>query len=167
MSSSKDLWFYIWQWRTTYILVLTEANCGEIARARGVFELAVSQPVLDMPELLWKHYIDLEIGEGKISRHSFLSRKAHNMPVPSVCLSVYLSVCPTVCLSIYLSVCLPVCLSVCLCICLSVCLCICLSLCLSVSLPVCLSVCLSVSLPVCLSQINYVQPDVLRPLYQN
>ena len=31
-----------------------------------MFELAVSQPVLDMPELLWKHYIDLEIGEGKI-----------------------------------------------------------------------------------------------------
>ena len=43
-------------------------NCGEIARARGVFELAVTQPSLDMPELLWKHYIDLEISEGKQSR---------------------------------------------------------------------------------------------------
>jgi hypothetical protein len=30
-----------------------------------VFELAVTQPSLDMPELLWKHYIDLEIAEGK------------------------------------------------------------------------------------------------------
>lgn len=43
-------------------------NCGEIARARGVFEVAVTQPSLDMPELLWKHYIDLEISEGKQGR---------------------------------------------------------------------------------------------------
>jgi crooked neck len=46
-------------------LAQLETNCGEIARARGVYELAVSQPVLDMPELLWKGYIDLEIGEGE------------------------------------------------------------------------------------------------------
>ena len=42
-------------------------NCGEIARARGVFELAVTQSTLDMPELLWKHYIDLEISEGRVT----------------------------------------------------------------------------------------------------
>jgi hypothetical protein len=43
---------------------ISEANCGEIVRARRVYEIAVSQPSLDMPELLWKNYIDLEIGEG-------------------------------------------------------------------------------------------------------
>jgi len=32
---------------------------------RAVFELAVSQPLLDMPELLWKAYIDYEFGEGQ------------------------------------------------------------------------------------------------------
>ena len=40
-----------------------ETNVGETARARSIYELAVTQPVLDMPELLWKAYIDFEIGE--------------------------------------------------------------------------------------------------------
>mmetsp|Transcript_19117 Transcript_19117/g.18446 ORF Transcript_19117/g.18446 Transcript_19117/m.18446 type:complete len:725 (-) Transcript_19117:635-2809(-) len=44
-------------------LATLETNCGEVARARGVYELAVCQPVLDMPELLWKSYIDFEIEE--------------------------------------------------------------------------------------------------------
>ncbi len=30
-------------------------------RSRAIFELAVAQPVLDFPELLWKSYIDFEI----------------------------------------------------------------------------------------------------------
>jgi crooked neck len=38
-----------------------ETQLGETRRARAVFELAVSQPLLDMPELLWKQYIDFEI----------------------------------------------------------------------------------------------------------
>lgn len=32
----------------------------DYARTRGIYELAISQPVLDMPELLWKAYIDFE-----------------------------------------------------------------------------------------------------------
>ncbi|GAA5803070.1 hypothetical protein EDC94DRAFT_583661 [Helicostylum pulchrum] len=35
----------------------------EVERARAIFELAVSQENLNMPELLWKAYIDFEIGE--------------------------------------------------------------------------------------------------------
>ncbi|XP_065844556.1 crooked neck-like protein 1 isoform X2 [Oscarella lobularis] len=35
---------------------------GDDERARAIFELAVSQTVLDMPELLWKAYIDFECG---------------------------------------------------------------------------------------------------------
>ncbi|GLU05365.1 hypothetical protein SLE2022_224670 [Rubroshorea leprosula] len=31
-----------------------ECSLGETERARAIFELALSQPVLDMPELLWK-----------------------------------------------------------------------------------------------------------------
>lgn len=40
-----------------------ETNVGETTRARAVYELAVSQPELDMPEVLWKAYIDFEIAE--------------------------------------------------------------------------------------------------------
>eukprot|EP00962_Isochrysis_galbana_P024141 scaffold7379_cov126-Isochrysis_galbana.AAC.1 len=39
-----------------------EASLGEEERARGIYELAVAQPALDMPEALWKAYIDFEMG---------------------------------------------------------------------------------------------------------
>ncbi|XP_076128515.1 crooked neck-like protein 1 [Alosa pseudoharengus] len=38
-----------------------ETILGDIDRARGIFELAIGQPRLDMPEVLWKSYIDFEI----------------------------------------------------------------------------------------------------------
>jgi hypothetical protein len=45
-----------------------ELELSEVDRARAIYELAIAQPVLDMPELLWKSYIDLEVeqvrGEG-------------------------------------------------------------------------------------------------------
>lgn len=41
-----------------------ETVLEDFARARAIFELAVSQPSLSMPELLWKAYIDFEIEEG-------------------------------------------------------------------------------------------------------
>ncbi|ESQ53915.1 hypothetical protein EUTSA_v10027428mg, partial [Eutrema salsugineum] len=37
-------------------------------RARAIFELAISQPALDIPELLWKMYIDFEISERELER---------------------------------------------------------------------------------------------------
>ncbi|KAJ2739823.1 NineTeen Complex (NTC) component [Coemansia sp. Cherry 401B] len=37
-----------------------EQALGEHERCRALFELAVAQPVLDMPEVLWKAYIDFE-----------------------------------------------------------------------------------------------------------
>lgn len=40
-----------------------EKLLGENERCRAIFELAIGQPVLDMPELLWKAYIDFEIEE--------------------------------------------------------------------------------------------------------
>lgn len=39
-----------------------EEQVKEEARCRAIFELAVVQKNLDMPELLWKKYIDFEIG---------------------------------------------------------------------------------------------------------
>mmetsp|Transcript_36724 Transcript_36724/g.59338 ORF Transcript_36724/g.59338 Transcript_36724/m.59338 type:complete len:566 (-) Transcript_36724:1613-3310(-) len=47
-----------------------ENSVGEKQRARAIYELAVKQPILDMPETLWKRYIDFEIGlnSKKISR---------------------------------------------------------------------------------------------------
>ncbi|GBG28176.1 Pre-mRNA-splicing factor clf1 [Hondaea fermentalgiana] len=38
-----------------------EHSVGETRRSRAIFELAINQPVLDMPETLWKRYIDFEI----------------------------------------------------------------------------------------------------------
>lgn len=40
-----------------------ERMLGDTERAEGIFEIAVGQPALDMPEVLWKAYIDFEIGE--------------------------------------------------------------------------------------------------------
>lgn len=42
-----------------------ENSLDETERARGIYELAIAQPQLDMPELLWKAYIDMEVGEGQ------------------------------------------------------------------------------------------------------
>lgn len=41
-----------------------EQSVGETERCRAIYELAVSQPTLDRPELLWKAFIDSEIEEG-------------------------------------------------------------------------------------------------------
>lgn len=45
-----------------------ERGLDDLDRARGIFELAVSQTTLDMPELLWKAYIDFEEEEGEWDR---------------------------------------------------------------------------------------------------
>ncbi|KAL6911157.1 TPR-like protein [Trichoderma evansii] len=45
-----------------------ERGLDDLDRARAIFELAVSQPQLDMPELLWKAYIDFEEEEGEYKR---------------------------------------------------------------------------------------------------
>lgn len=41
-----------------------ERLLGETERARAIYELAVKQPALDMPEALWRAYIDFEAAEG-------------------------------------------------------------------------------------------------------
>ena len=45
-----------------------ERGLDDLERTRAIFELAVQQPVLDMPELLWKAYIDFEEEEGEYDR---------------------------------------------------------------------------------------------------
>jgi len=40
-----------------------EQNVGETDRCRALLELAIQQEALDMPESVWKHYIDFEIAE--------------------------------------------------------------------------------------------------------
>ncbi|KAJ3411548.1 Crooked neck-like protein 1 [Chytridiales sp. JEL 0842] len=40
-----------------------ERTLGDLDRARGIYEIAVAQPVLDMPEVVWKAFIDFETGE--------------------------------------------------------------------------------------------------------
>ena len=38
-----------------------ESILGDIDRARAIYELSIEQPRLDMPEIIWKAYIDFEI----------------------------------------------------------------------------------------------------------
>jgi crooked neck len=45
-----------------------ERALDEVERSRAILQLAVSQPVLDMPELLWKAFIDFEIELGENER---------------------------------------------------------------------------------------------------
>ncbi|KAI4467732.1 pre-mrna splicing factor [Holotrichia oblita] len=40
-----------------------ETLLGDYERARAIYELAINQSRLDMPELLWKSYIDFEISQ--------------------------------------------------------------------------------------------------------
>ncbi|KAK0730617.1 hypothetical protein B0H67DRAFT_639097 [Lasiosphaeris hirsuta] len=45
-----------------------ERGLDDLDRTRSIFELAINQPVLDMPEVVWKAYIDFEEEEGEYER---------------------------------------------------------------------------------------------------
>jgi len=45
-----------------------ERGLDDLDRTRAIFEVAISQPVLDMPEVVWKAYIDFEEEEGEYER---------------------------------------------------------------------------------------------------
>jgi crooked neck len=45
-----------------------ESSLSEFDRTRAIFNLAISQPTLDMPEILWKSYIDFEIAQKDYER---------------------------------------------------------------------------------------------------
>ncbi|CAH9122332.1 unnamed protein product [Cuscuta epithymum] len=55
-----------------------EKSLDETERARSIFELAIDQVALDMPELLWKAYIDFEISEGEFERTRALYERLLN-----------------------------------------------------------------------------------------
>ena len=52
-----------------------ESLLGDSERARAVYELAVNQPRLDMPELLWKQYIDFEIEQEEPDKARILYKR--------------------------------------------------------------------------------------------
>lgn len=52
-----------------------EVALGDKDRARGLYELAVNQPVLDMPEVVWKAYIDFETEEEEFGNARKLYRR--------------------------------------------------------------------------------------------
>lgn len=39
---------------------------GDVERARAIFDLGIQQNFIDMPEVLWKAYIDFEVGQGEV-----------------------------------------------------------------------------------------------------
>ena len=52
-----------------------ETSLGEADRARAIFELAINQPKLDMPEVLWKGYMDFEIKQEEFDNTRKLYRR--------------------------------------------------------------------------------------------
>ncbi|CAF5146781.1 unnamed protein product, partial [Rotaria magnacalcarata] len=62
-----------------------ESILGDIDRARAIYELAIEQPRLDMPELLWKAFIDFEIEQQEYDRarrlYSKLLKKTQHVKV--------------------------------------------------------------------------------------
>ncbi|OAF68272.1 Pre-mRNA-splicing factor CLF1 [Intoshia linei] len=52
-----------------------EILLGDDARARAIFELAIDQQFLDMPEIVWKAYIDFETDNSEFRKSRALYRK--------------------------------------------------------------------------------------------
>uniref|UniRef100_A0A8C4RMD8 Crooked neck pre-mRNA splicing factor 1 n=1 Tax=Erpetoichthys calabaricus TaxID=27687 RepID=A0A8C4RMD8_ERPCA len=52
-----------------------ETILGDTDRARAIYELAINQPRLDMPEVLWKSYIDFEIEQEEYEKTRELYRR--------------------------------------------------------------------------------------------
>ncbi|CAG8738257.1 8215_t:CDS:10, partial [Dentiscutata erythropus] len=52
-----------------------ERMLGDYDRCRAIFELGVEQPILDMPELLWKAYIDFEFSEEEFNKTRLLYQR--------------------------------------------------------------------------------------------
>jgi len=58
-------WFVVNSFVSSPFCFLVISACQ---RCRAIYELAVSQSALDMPEMLWKGYIDFEIEEGEAEK---------------------------------------------------------------------------------------------------
>ncbi|KAJ2793114.1 NineTeen Complex (NTC) component [Coemansia guatemalensis] len=56
-----------------------EMALGEIERCRALFDIAVEQPTLDMPEVLWKAYIDFEFDQGNYEKTRLLYERLLGM----------------------------------------------------------------------------------------
>ncbi|XP_060604882.1 crooked neck-like protein 1 [Ruditapes philippinarum] len=52
-----------------------ESILGDVERTRAIYELAISQTKLDMPEVLWKAYIDFEIEQEEYNNTRNLYRR--------------------------------------------------------------------------------------------
>lgn len=45
-----------------------ESILGDVERVRAIYELAIDQPKLDMPEIVWKAYVDFEMEQQEADR---------------------------------------------------------------------------------------------------
>lgn len=65
-----------------------ETLLDDVDRARGLYELAIAQPYLDMPEILWKSYIDFEVDAKEWPRARAIYRRLIDRSIhPKVWLS--------------------------------------------------------------------------------
>ncbi|XP_071547455.1 crooked neck-like protein 1 [Panulirus ornatus] len=62
-----------------------EAMLNDADRARGIYELSIAQPRLDMPEYMWKSYIDFEVEQEEWDRvrslYERLLERTHHVKV--------------------------------------------------------------------------------------
>lgn len=73
ISHADELFLMSWQFdpsNATAWIKFSELEymLGDLERARGIYALAVDQPSMDMPELLWKSWIDFEYEEEEYER---------------------------------------------------------------------------------------------------
>ena len=62
---------------------------GDTERSRAIFELAITQPRLDMPELVWKSYLDSEISAGNLEYARKLYRRLLEVHIISERVQLY------------------------------------------------------------------------------
>ena len=71
-----------WQYAELEIIL------GDTDRARAIFKLAVNQSKLDMPEVLWKAYIDFEIEQEEYDKtralYRYLLDRTHHVKVGGI-----------------------------------------------------------------------------------
>lgn len=52
----------------TFQFAELETFIGDVDRARSIYEYATTQSQLDMPDLIWKSYIEFEVGQNERER---------------------------------------------------------------------------------------------------
>lgn len=74
---------------STFQFAELETFIGDVDRARSIYEYATTQPQLDMPDLIWKSYIEFEVGQNEREKarklYERLLEKTEHFKVSCLC----------------------------------------------------------------------------------